>query len=149
LRHDKRLRLRGVAFAGEREVHRERVGGLDHAREVPGAGRAGGRGRASGRPRAAADHHGDARVQRLLDLLRTDEMDVAVDAPGGQDFALAGDGLCSRTDHDVDAGLNVGIAGLADGSDTTVAQPYVRLDDAGVVDDQRVGNDRVDGSLCA
>ena len=31
--------------------------------------------------------------QRLLDLLRADEVDVAVDAAGGEDLALAGDRL--------------------------------------------------------
>ncbi len=41
-------------------------------------------------------------------------MDVAVDAAGGEDLALAGDDLGARPDDDVDVGLHVGIAGLAD-----------------------------------
>ena len=54
------------------------------------------------------------RHQRLLDLLRADEMDVGVEAAGGQDLALARDHFGARADDDVDARLNVGIAGLAD-----------------------------------
>ena len=146
---DQRLGLRGVALAGEGEVHREGVGRLDHARQVPGAGRAGGGGGAGGGAGAAADHHGDAGVQRLLDLLRADEVDVAVDAAGGEDLALAGDRLRARADDDVDARLHVRVAGLADAGDAPVAQADVGFDDAAVVDDQRVGDDGVDGALGA
>src|SRR5581483_7715516 len=141
--------LGGVALAGEGEVHREGVRRLDHARQVPGARRAGGRSRSRGRPGAATDHHGDAGVQRLLYLLRADEMDVAVDAAGGEDLALAGDGLRARPDDDVDARLDVRVAGLADGGDAPVPQADVRLDDARVVDDEGVGDDRIDGSFRA
>ena len=57
------------------------------------------------------------RHQRLLDLLRADEVDVGVEAAGGEDLAFAGDDLGARADDDGDAGLDVGIAGLADGGD--------------------------------
>ena len=40
------------------------------------------------------------RVERLVDLLRTDEMDVRVDAAGGDDHAFAGDDLGARADDD-------------------------------------------------
>jgi hypothetical protein len=40
---------------------------------------------------AAAEHGGDAAHQRFLDLLRADEVDMRVDAAGGDDLALAGD----------------------------------------------------------
>ena len=53
-------------------------------------------------------------IERLLDLLRADEVDVRVDAAGGDDLALAGDDLGAGADDDVDARLHVGIAGLAD-----------------------------------
>ena len=76
-------------------------------------------------------------------------MDVAVDAAGGEDLALAGDRLGAGADDDVDARLDVRVAGLADGGDAAVAQADVGLDDAGVVDDQRVGDDGVDGALGA
>ena len=83
-------------------------------------------------------------IERLLDLLRADEVDVRVDAAGGDDVALAGDHLGARADDDVDAGLDVGIAGLADGGDAPVPDADVGLDDAPMVEDQRVGDDGVD-----
>src|SRR4026208_2268428 len=50
--------------------------------------RAGGHG-----ARAAAEHRGDPRHQRLFHLLRADEMDVRVEAAGGENFSFAGDHL--------------------------------------------------------
>ncbi len=76
-------------------------------------------------------------------------MDVRVEAAGGEDLALAGDRLGARADDDVDAGLDVRIAGLADAGDPAVLDADVGLDDAPVVDDQRVGDDRVDGAFGA
>jgi hypothetical protein len=46
-----------------------------------------------------------------------------------------------------DAGLDVGIAGLADRRDAAVGDADVGLDDAPMVEDQRVGDHRVDGAL--
>src|SRR5690606_30835939 len=124
-------------------------GGLQHALDVPGPGRAGGGEGAGGRAGAAAEHGGDARGQGLVDLLRADEVDVAVDAAGGDDHTFAGDDLGARADDDLHAGLGVGVAGLADGGDAAVLQADVGLDDAPVVDDERVGEHRVHGTLRA
>ncbi len=138
---------RGVAFAGEAEIDRERVGRLDHAAEMPRPRRAGGgvgAGRGSG---AAAEHRGDAGHQRLVHLLRADEMDVGVEAAGGENFSFARDDLGAGADDDGDAGLNVGIAGLADGDDAAFFDADVGFDDAPVVEDQRIGDDGVDGAL--
>ncbi len=85
--------------------------------QVPGAGRAGGGIGAGGRAGAAADHGGDAAGQRFFDLLRADEVDVGVDAAGGDDDAFAGDDFGAGADDDVHAGLDVGVAGLADAGD--------------------------------
>ena len=78
-------------------------------------------------PGAAAEHGGDARGQRLLDLLRADEVDVAVDATGGDDHAFAGDDLGAGADDDVDARLHVGVAGLADRRDALPRSPMSAL----------------------
>src|SRR5580704_19479357 len=67
---DERGWLGRVALASEAEVHRISVGGLDHALNVPGAGRAGGGEGARRGPRAAAEHRGYAGHERFLDLLR-------------------------------------------------------------------------------
>src|SRR5690606_9169710 len=123
----------------------EGVGGLQHLADVPRSRRARRRVRAGRWARASADHRRDARHQRLFDLLRADEMDVRIDAARGQDLAFARDDLGARADHDVDAGLRVRVAGLADPRDAPVLDTDVGLDDAPPVDDQRVRDDGVDG----
>ena len=77
-------------------------------------------------------------MQRVIDLLGADEMDMAVDAAGGQDAALGGDDFCAGADDDGDAGLSVGVARLADGGDAAAFQADVGLVDPGPVEDQRV-----------
>jgi len=136
----------GVALAQKAQVHRQGVRRLQHALDVPGAGRAGGGKSARGRTRAAAHHGGDAAGQRFFDLLRADEVDVAVHAARGDDAALAGDDFGARADDDVHARLHVGVAGLAYGRDAPAAQANVGLDDAPVVEDQCVGQHRVHGA---
>ena len=74
-------------------------------------------------------------------------MDVGVEAAGGEDLAFAGDHLGAGADDDGDARLDVGIAGLADGGDAAVLEADVGLDDAPVIEDQRVGDDGVDRAL--
>src|SRR5262249_17493279 len=65
----------------------------------------------------------------------------------GDDHALAGDDLGARADDDVDAGLDVGIAGLAEFRNPAILDPEIALDDAPPVDDERIGDHRVDGVL--
>ena len=102
-----------------------------------------------GRAGAAAEHRRDAGIQRRLDLLRRDEMDMAVDAAGGEDAAFAGDDLGARADDDGDGGLGVGIARLADGGDAAVLQADIGFDDAPMIEDQGVGDHRVHGAAGA
>ena len=142
-----RGRPRGIALAGEAEIHRKIVGRLDHAGDVPGTRRASGGERAVRRAGAAAEHRGDARHQRLVDLLRADEMNVGVEAAGGEDLAFAGDHLGARPDDDGDTGLNVRIAGLADGVDVAVLEADIALYDPPMIDDQHIGDDGVDRAL--
>ncbi len=140
---------RRIAFAGEAKVDREVVGRLDHAADMPRAGRAGGGVGAGGRTGAAAEHRGDARMQRLVDLLRRDEMNVGVEAAGGDDLAFARDRLGARADDDGHVRLDVGIARLADGGDAAVLDADVGLHDPPMVEDHRIGDDGIDGALCA
>jgi len=74
---------------------------------------------------------------------------VRVDAAGGDDAALAGDRLGAGADHDVDSGLNIGVAGLADAADAAVADADIGLDDAPMVEDHGIGDDGVDRTLGA
>src|SRR5207245_6203560 len=101
---------RGVALAEKPEIDRDPLGRLDDAGKMPGPRRAGRRGGPGGGPGAAAEHRRDAAVERLLGELRTDEMDMAVDAACRGDAAFAGDHLGAGTDDDVDPGLDVGVA---------------------------------------
>ncbi len=142
-----RRRARRIAFAGKTEIDRKIVRRLDHAPDMKRPGRAGGRKRAVRRAGAAAEHRGDAGHQGFVDLLRADEMNMGVEAAGGEDFALAGDHLGAGADDDGDVGLNVGIAGFADGKNVAILDADVGLDDAPMVDDQRVGDDGVDRAL--
>src|SRR5262245_45912599 len=74
-------------------------------------------------------------------------MDVAVEAAGGEDLSLARDHICAGADHDGDAGLDVGIAGLADRADHAFLDRDVGFDDTPVIDDQRIGDDGVRRAL--
>ena len=139
----------GVALAQKTQVHRKGVGRLQHAFHVPWPGRAGGGKGTGGRAGTAAEHGGHAGGQRFFDLLRADEVNVRVNAAGGDDHAFAADDLCPGADDDVHARLHVRVAGFADAGDAAVFQTDVGLDDAPVVHDQRVGHDGVDSALRA
>ncbi len=96
---------------------------------------------------AAAEHRGDAGHQRVLDLLRTDEMDVAVESTRGEDFALTRNDVGAGTDHDGHAGLDIRIAGLADGADVALLDRDIGLHDSRVIDDQRIGDHGIGRAL--
>ena len=70
-------------------------------------------------------------------------MDVGVHAAGGEDFPLPGDDFGAGADDDVHAVGDLRVAGLADLEDVAVPERDVRLVDAGVVQDDDVGDDGV------
>ena len=142
LLHQRRREAR-VAFAEKTEIHREGFGRLEHPVDVPWTRCACGRQGAGRGPSPAADHGGHARHQRLVDLLRADEVDVSVDAAGGHDQPLAGNDFGSGADDDVDPGLDVRVAGLAESGDPAFLDRDVAFDDAPPVDYQRIGDHRV------
>jgi hypothetical protein len=99
------------------------------------------------RPGAAAEHRRHAAVERVLGLLRADHVDMRVDAAGGDDLAFAGDHLGARPDDDVHSRLDIRVARLADPGDAAVADADIGLHDAPMVEDHRVGDNRVDRAL--
>ena len=130
------------------EVDGEGVEGSQHHLHVPRPGRAGRGVRARGRAGAAAEHRRDAGHQGVVDLLRADEMDVRVDAAGGQDLALAGDHLGARPDDDGSTPAWIsGLPALPIRSMRPPLMPDVGLDDAPVVEDEGVGDDQIDGAV--
>jgi hypothetical protein len=83
----------------------------------------------------------------VFDLLRADEMDVAVETPGGKDLALAGNDVGAWTDDDGDARLDIGIASLADGADVALLDRDVGLYDPPMINDQRIGDHGIGRAL--
>ena len=135
-----------MPFAKETEIHRIFLGGLQHPMYVPVARRARGGIGARGRPGAPADHRRDATGDRMLDLLRTDEVNMGVQSSGGDDAAFAGDDFRRGADDHVDAILDERISRVPDSDDAAVLDADVSFDHAlNSVENQRVGNDQVQG----
>ncbi len=84
-------RQAGAAFPKEAEIDREGICSLKHPLDMPRPGRAGRGRRPRRRAGPAAQQRGQARIQRLFDLLRADKMNMHIDAAGRYDLALAGD----------------------------------------------------------
>src|SRR3546814_9889186 len=61
-----------------------------------------------------SDWSSDVCSSDLLDLLRADEVNMRIDCACGDDLAFAGNDFGARANNDVDTGLHVRIAGLAD-----------------------------------
>ena len=141
--------MAGVALAQQPPVDRQRLGGLQHTGDVPGAGGAGGGVSAVGRPGAPAEHRGNAVGQGVPNLLRGNHVNMGVNAPGGGDEMLAGDDFRAGADNQIgmDAVHHAGVARLAHGGDAALAHPDVGLDDAqdGVQDDC-VGDYQIQGA---
>src|SRR5258707_6520315 len=76
-------------------------------------------------------------------------MDMRVDAAGGDNPAFAGDRLGSRSDHYVDVRLHIGIAGFAYGGNTPVLDADISLHNSPVIENERVGDDRINRTLAA
>ena len=129
------------------EIHRQAVGGLEHHPQMMRAGRAGRGAGARRRAGAAADERRQPAGQGVEGLLRADEVDVRVDSAGGEDQPFAGDGFGRHADDHarIDAFHDVGVAGLADAGDQAVLDADVGLVDAGVIDDQGVGDHAIEG----
>src|ERR1700674_1385919 len=138
-----RCRKTRVSLAQKAEIHRECISGLEHGLHMPdtrGASGCAGTGRRAG---SSADHGSDSGHERFFDLLRADEMDMAVNAARRDDHPLASDDFGAGADRYRHVGLNVGVARLANGADAAVLDSNVRLDDSPPVDDEGVGDDGI------
>ena len=141
----KPLGPRTVPLAEEPEIHRQRIGRLQHPLEIPRSRRARSGFGARCRAGSTADKGRDATAERHVHLLRADEVNVRIDPAGCQDEAFAGDGFGRGADDHVrrNAGHHIRIAGLADSGDASVLDADVGLVDAGPVDHQRVRNHEI------
>src|SRR5262249_22522116 len=140
---------RRIALAEEAEVHGQRVGAPQHPLHVRCARRARRRVRAGCGTGSAADEGGDPAGQRVVRLLRTDEVNVRIDAARGEDEAFSGDRFGGNAhDHSVGhAGHHVGIPGLADPGNAAALDADVGLPYAGPVDDERVRDHAVERAV--
>jgi len=95
---------------------------------------------------SSTQHSRDAGVQRVLYLLRTDEVDVRIDGAGSDDLAFCRDDFGAGPDDDVDTRLHVRIAGFADAGDEAVTDADVGFHHSPVIENDGVRDDRVDGT---
>ena len=145
----KGLRGAGIALAEKAQIHRQAIGGLQHAADVKCPWRAGGGVGACGWAGAAPQQRGDPAGDRRFDLLRADEVDVGVDAASREDVPLTGNGFSARSDGDGHPIADVGIARFADGADAAVFEAHISFDNAPPIQDQGVGDHRVNGTRSA
>ena len=111
--------------------------------DVPGARRTGGRRRANRRAGTTAQHGGGTIHHRIFRLLRTDEVDVAVDSARCHNHILACDNFCGGADAHRDIGLNIRVSRCADCGNLAALQPDIGLDDPPVVHNDCVGDNRI------
>src|SRR5579872_1718188 len=127
---------RCVSLRSEGQIDGQAFRCLQHPGQMPRSGGARGRRRASRRTGAAANQRGDSGGDRLLHLLRADEVYMRVYTTSGEDLAFARDDFGAGADYDIDIRLYIGITGLADFSDPAVSDGDIGLHDAPMIDDQ-------------
>src|SRR4029453_4550754 len=132
-----------ISLAEETEVHGERIGCLEHPVDMPRSGGAGRRRRAGSRTRSSAHHGCYAGIERLLYLLRANEMYVRVDSTCGNDLAFPGDDFGPGSNYDFNAALHIGISGFADRGNESIPERDVGFNDSPMVKYECVGNDGV------
>ena len=76
---------------------------------------------------AAAEHGGYAGIERFLDLLGADPVDVRIDCRRRLRYGLRRRSPRCRADDDVDARLDIRVSGLADGGDAAIFSPRSAL----------------------
>ena len=146
-----RTLIRAVALSQKSQIHGIFLRRLEHHADVPCAGRAGGRIGSVRRTGAAADHGRDAGIQRTVHLLRTDIVNVRINRAGGDNQILARERLGGGTHRHArcHAVHEVGIARLADSGNFSVLDADIRLINAGIVQNQRVGNHQIQHAVRA
>ena len=76
-------------------------------------------------------------------------MNVGVDAAGGDNLALAGDHFSSGADYDRDVRLDIRISSFPDGRNAAVFYGDICLHYPPMIEDQRIGDDRIHRALGA
>ena len=110
----------GVSFPEKAQVDGKPFCCLQHSADVKRTWGAGGGIGSSGRSRATAHEGGDSAGEGRFNLLGADEMDVRVNATSGEDVPFTSNRFGAGPNHDGDAFLDVGVAGLADANDAAI-----------------------------
>src|SRR5229473_5679649 len=76
-------------------------------------------------------------------------MDMYVDATSSDNLTFAGDHLGSRSYYYGDVGLHIGITSFAQGGNASVPNCNIGLHNSPVIENQRVGDDRINRALSA
>src|SRR6266849_3212947 len=140
---------RSGALAQETEVHRPAFSSLEHTCDIPCSGCAGGGVRTRCRSGASTDHGGNAVRNRLVYLLGRDEVDMTVDPSRRHQHIFARDYLGARAYHQfgVYSLHRIGVASFTNLHDTSILNANIAFNDAPVIDNQRVGNDKVERAI--
>ena len=86
-------------------------------------------------------------MQRVIDLLRANIVDVAVKPACSEDAPFACDDFSAGANDYIDVWLCVRVSSLPDAEDTSVAQSNVSFVYAGIIQDQSVCDDRVRSTI--
>src|SRR5688572_4398229 len=140
-----------VSFSKEAEIQRESLGRLIHSPDVPRAGCARRCVSAGRRTGAATNQRCHSGVERFGNLIGRNEVNVGVDAAGGKNLTFSREDLCRSADFHAwsDAIHDSGVARLANGGDAAVTYGDIRLVNSRVIQDERVGDDKVWGAACS
>src|SRR5260370_4901787 len=76
-------------------------------------------------------------------------MDMHVDTTSSDNLTFAGDHLGSRSDYYCAFWLHIGIASFAQGGNTSVPNCNIGFHNSPVIENQRVGDDRINRALSA
>ena len=134
-----------VAFSEKSQVYRVFFGGFQHHFHVPGTGSTGGGIGAVGWTGSSADHCSDTAVQCGFNLLRGNKVNMCIQAAGGDDQSFRGKRF-GGSPHSHARGYAVhdgGISGFSDAGDFSVLDADICFIDSGIVDDQGVGDDKI------
>src|SRR5439155_391282 len=115
------------------------------ALDVPSAWSTGGGVGTGRRSTAAPQERCQSGGQGRLAKLRTNEMDMAVDATGRDNQILSGDHFSARPDDQprIDSWLDERVAGFANGDDSPASNANVSFDNSPIIKNHRVGDHHV------
>mmetsp|Transcript_24303 Transcript_24303/g.37461 ORF Transcript_24303/g.37461 Transcript_24303/m.37461 type:complete len:405 (+) Transcript_24303:486-1700(+) len=146
---DQALRFGRVAFPRKPKVQRQTIGSLHHHAQMRGRWGTRRGTRPGSRAGPTPEHRRQSRRNGLIGQLRTDIVNVRINSPRSEygpftsnDFGVDANDQIRR--HPI---LRVGISSLANSNDGAIVHTNVGLVDAGIIDNERIGNDQIERLL--